>query len=145
MNGIETTPPLADFRRQLKAAGKEFQKELQKANKTIATLMRGKVQDSYNATHRSKRAVNQIRPRAAQTWAGIAMGGAKAPFMMGQNFGANPNSRDSLGRRMTRFPERAEPDYHIYAQLGKNKDEILNEHTKAVEEVMRRAFSDGGR
>jgi hypothetical protein len=137
---IQTDPPLAEHRRQLRALDKRWTKELQKANKAIAALMVDKVRESYSNAHRSTRAVNNIKPRASQTWSGLALGGVKVPYLMGQNFGANRSSRDKLGRRMTRFPERRKPDYHVYAQLEDNKDEIIRLHTEMVEEVMREAY-----
>lgn len=81
---------LSDFRRDLRRASKDAPKALQKANKAVAERVTPAVQAAYSAryTTRSGRGRRGIRAVATQTSAGIRIGGARVPYLIGQEFGS---------------------------------------------------------
>ena len=136
---ITTDPPLADLRRQLREADLALPKELQKEHKEIARSVGDRTRSKYLAAHGGGegRGAASIRPRATQTSASIAMGGPRAPYVLGQNFGSNQ------GPRKRQFPTRRKPDYFLYTTIEEQRSEIERRHGEAVDRVMRKAFPDG--
>lgn len=82
---------LAQLRRDLKAIEAQLPKELQRLNKRAAETVVPKAQAAYAARYqqRSGAGAGSIRALATQTKAQVAMGSARAPYMVGQEFGSN--------------------------------------------------------
>lgn len=116
-------PGLREFRNELRRAEGDAPKLLQKENKAFAQRLVPEVQSEYRrhfprpttkerrrSRRRSSRTVDNVRARATQTTAGIAIGGARVPHMLGQEFGSDryaqfapwtgpaPGGRGSRGR-----------------------------------------------
>ncbi|MGE3858114.1 MAG: hypothetical protein AB7G21_14240 [Dehalococcoidia bacterium] len=85
-----TVDGLRAFRRELRGIGPEFPKALQQENKKFAQEVASSARDAYTALYKSRsgRGAASIRGLATQTSAQVAMGTARTPYMLGQEFGA---------------------------------------------------------
>lgn len=130
---ITTDPPLAEMRALLRSIEPGLSKGLQRANKEIAEDVAKKARSAYSARYqrRSGRGENSIRARATQTGGSVAIGGARAPYGPGQNFGSN---------HLKRFAPKANPDRFIYATVEAEREAIIERHDELVTEVMRPVF-----
>lgn len=90
---------LRELRSALRSVDKALPKNLQVENKAFAQEVAGVVRGVYQGQHpaQSGRGAASIRGLASQSSASIALGSARAPYMLGQEFGAN--QRASLGGR----------------------------------------------
>lgn len=133
---ITTDPPLAEMRRMLRGIAPELSKGLQRANKDVAGIVAEKTRGSYASYYQqgSGAGARSIRARATQTSSAVAIGGAKAPYLPGQNFGSN---------RLRRFAPKATPDRFLYTTVEKERDAIIERHNEEVDKVMRPVFPDG--
>lgn len=135
-----------EFRRELKAAGKEWPKQLTKVHKTIARA----VQDRARARARGyggvrRKAANAITARASAREAGIGvtLGTARYPFSAGAFFGAD---------RYKQFPGwvgnnweagvYGQGPYAINEAVAGESDNILSSYGDMVTDLARRAFPD---
>ena len=82
---------MKEFRADLRGLDKALLKELQKENKLVANEVAGHARAAYTGMHKqfSGRGASSIRGLASQTRAQVAIGSARAPYMLGQEFGAN--------------------------------------------------------
>lgn len=82
---------LSAFRSSLREMGKAFPKELQKENKALANRAADAARSAYAGmyTQRSGAGAGSIVARATQLSAAVSFGSDKAPYMLGQEFGAN--------------------------------------------------------
>lgn len=133
--GISLDPSTSEVRKKLKAAGNGLEKALQKVFKKHATHVAVIMKDKYDEDHHqvSGEGLKSIRPYATQTSASVQIGSAKAPYMLGQNFGANG---------MARFPSRGHPDYYLYENVYKELPSMNADHAKEVDALMKEAFPD---
>jgi hypothetical protein len=106
---------LEDFRRDLKVAGDGLDKRLQRTLKEAVAPIARDAQQRYDRLHptalrrrtpgrRPGRGRRSIRALATQRRAQVAMGGKKAPYVLGQEFGSlqGPRKRQfPVARRVT--------------------------------------------
>jgi hypothetical protein len=140
---------ISQFQRELRAIDSKLPKELQKANKAFAQRLVPSVRSAYSRhypkptpkvrrrTRRSRvRTIDGIRAVARQTSAGIAIGGARRPHMLGQEFGSD------------RYPQFAPwtvgEGRFLYPTVGEEAPKLVAEYGKVLMDVSRQAFPDRG-
>lgn len=130
---IIVNPPLATVRAKLRMAGNGFPKKLQQVNKEIAKEVADETRQAYSSRYqtRSGAGAKSIRALATQTNAQVAIGGGKAPYVPGQNFGSN---------KIRRFAPKADPDKFLYVSVAKLREDIEEKHGEMVDELMDGAF-----
>jgi hypothetical protein len=131
---IIVDPPLTQIRADLRKAGKDFPKKLQKVNKEVAQAVAEDTREAYQRgryTMRSGDGLKSIRALATQTRAQVAIGGARAPYLPGQNFGSN---------KVMQFAPKVNPDRFLYTTIAKRKEEIEKQHGEMVDDLMDEAF-----
>lgn len=82
---------LRDLARDLKRVEPALAKKLQRANKAAAEHIASAARGRYVAKHpsRSGKGAASIRGLASQSRAQVAFGSARAPYVVGQEFGSN--------------------------------------------------------
>lgn len=125
---------LNEFRRALREGGKELPKELQKVNKAFAADVAGDVRGKYMLAHpsRSGRGAQSIRALASQTRAQVALGSARAPYVLGQNFGSHQ------GPRKKQFRSVRKPDYFLYRTLEQRDKDLRDDYDELLEGLVHR-------
>lgn len=147
-------PGLRQFRNELRKMESSLPKELQRANKAFAERLVPAVRSEY-AKHypkpgrreqrrkRAGRTIDQVRARATQTTASIAIGGARYPHMLGQEFGSNrykqfapwtgsaPGGRGSAGR-------------FLFPTIREETPQLLDEYGEVMSSVAAGAFPQRG-
>lgn len=162
---------LREFRTELRNVSRDLPKELQKENKAIAQEVAGKARTAYQSLYqqRSGRGAASIRGLANQTRAQVAIGSARAPYVLGQEFGANqrqavagfrgsynygPGARGSSARRssMRQFPAykpsptgRGGEGYFTYPTIRRMVPAIRMRYGSAIDRVTAKAFPGGAR
>ena len=140
---IKIDPPLATVRKMLRAVDASLPKELQKTNKAIANVLAEDIRDEYQRQYPrdSGRGARSIRGLATATSAKIAMGGKKAPYVLGQNFGSlgGPNKKQ-FARGENRDPDRV-----LFTTVADAGPEIEDEYLEMINDLMARAFPKGRR
>lgn len=148
-------PGLRAFRNELRKMEAGLPKELQRANKEFATRMVPLVRAEYarhfpkqgsqrrSRRQRAGRTMDQVRARATQTTAAVAIGGARYPHMLGQEFGSNrykqfapwtgraPDGRGSAGR-------------FLFPTIREEAPELVKEYGEVVSRVASGAFPQRG-
>lgn len=130
---------LREFRRELKKVDSALPKELRKANKQAAELIIKEARANYPAiyTPRTGRALGAIKPASTQTAVRVAMDGARAPYIYGQEFGS---------RRLKRFqrgPSRGgsgAPGNFFYPAIRKMRPRLIELYGKLLDDLAAKAF-----
>lgn len=139
---------LRELRRALKQVEETLPRELRATNKRVVEQVvlpearrRGqqtRLNVAGRETRLGSRGVATIRPVASQTSAGIAMGGARAPWAVGHEWG-------STGR-YPQFPARPtggpSPGFILYPVVREKQQEIVAAYTAAIEPLLRHAFPE---
>lgn len=144
---------LKELRNELKRMEPGLQREIQRENKAFASRVVPRVQAAYSTqypkpttkrkrTARRKGTVSQIRAVATQTSSGIRIGGARYPWMVGQEFGSNrlkqfapwtgpgPGGRGSRGR-------------YLYPTVRAEMPNVLKRYQmEVIDKVAARAFPE---
>lgn len=125
---------LKEFRSALRQGGKELPKELQKVNKAFAADVAGDVRSKYTLAHpsRSGRGAQSIRALASQTRAQVAIGSARASYVLGQNFGSHQ------GPRKKQFRPVRKPDYFLYRTLEQRDKDLRDDYDELLEGLVHR-------
>lgn len=145
---------LKEFRSALRDAGKDVAKELQKENKALAVEVAAEVRTAYSALHPalSGRGMGSIRGLATGVTAAVAIGSDRAPYVLGQEFGANHRSlvgrAGGRGRRvgrgrssMRQFPLYQRSGHFLYPTLRSTVPKIKQRYLTALNRVA--AFGAG--
>jgi len=142
-NGVVIeAPDLREFRRDLKRAGDQFPKQLQQTNKHVVekvVLPEAKRRGSQSrrnlaggrATIGSK-GVATIRALATQRSAAVAMGGARTPWVAGNEWGS--------GGKYRQFPRKNREGHILWPVVEELRDEIVEEYRDAVGDLAKIAF-----
>lgn len=141
---------LPEFRRALRKLGKELPKELKQIMKAAAergvSRARRLYEGQYPLQHSTRRSTGRtaskgIRVASSQTGAGIRFGGARYPYLLGQEFGSNkwpqfrpwtgpgPGGAGSMGRA-------------IYPAARAEADAAAGQAVRGFDRLARRAFPD---
>lgn len=128
---------LRELRRELKAAGEQFPKELQQTNKAVVTdlIVPGARAKLEGVSPRAgSRAVGTIRALASGTRAQVALGTAAVPWAVGKNFGSI---------RYRQFPPHlGQDDYALYRTIREKRGEVIERYGAMLEKLTNRAFPD---
>lgn len=129
---------LAPLIRALRRVDTDFPKELQRANKAHAEALVPKVRAEYEShyTRRTGRGVQSIRAVATQKTGGIRSGGARAPYMPGQEWGSN---------RAKQFAPRVPGGRFMRPTIQRALPELQRQQLKALDVVLAKAFTRRGR
>ena len=133
---------LKDFRNDLKALSRNAPKVLQRANKQVAEAVAPSVRAAYARQYRQRtgRSAKGIRAVATQTKAGVRIGGARRPYMLGQEFGS---------RRFKQFRPyvvsrrgRGGRGYFLYPTIRKMGREIVDIYWAAMDREFRKTYPE---
>lgn len=127
---VTIKPPPAQFRRELTAAQRKLKSNLKDASVLAADWASEGMQRRYNALHprKSGRASGSFRAVSDRAM----FGGARVPYMLGQNFGST---------RYKQFPQRTDPDHFAFSVVRKGSATIQSMYDAASEDAMEEAFS----
>ena len=133
---------LEDFQRELRTLGKELAKGLQRTNKRFAEKARDRERQLYDRTYGGGRGFSRrgITARATARKAAIVIGGARRPWLLGQNFG-------STGRfpQFVKPPLGGRPDRFHYTAIAQTSPAMVEEYGREFDELARKAFPLGSR
>lgn len=142
MSDVVKVQGLRELRKALKAAGDEMPKELRKTNKAVVERIivpeakrRGNASRTNLAGGTARlgsKGVATIKAQASQRSAAVTMGGARAPWAGGSEWGS--------GGRYRQFPARSEGGYILYPTVKEKRPEIVEAYTDALEELTGRVF-----
>jgi hypothetical protein len=129
---------LAEFQRALKAMDDKLPRELSKANKAAAEMVATKARAKASAQGGvAAKAAPNIKAAAEQRRSKITIGGPKAPYGLGAEFGGQ--GRPST---MQFKPHRGREGYALYPTIRDTETEFMELYGKALDELTRRAFPD---
>jgi len=145
---------LKDFSRELKALGdKDLSAEFTRANVAAADLIveRARVRAAGQG-RQAKAAARTLRAVKSKVRAEVVVGGVKAPWVFGSEFGAQQNKprRRTSGsyRGFNQFkPWRgsgANAGYWLYPTIRASADDIVDQYVPDVDELMSKAFPTAG-
>lgn len=127
-NGIRVTG-LNELNRALREISKDAQKELTKANKNIAEFVAQDAQAAaYSLGGVAAKVAPTIKAAGGTTWAGVGFGSGQ-PYAGGAAWGSDKYKQFK--------PWRGREGYFPYAQIGDNNDRIEQEHSEAVDRLLR--------
>jgi hypothetical protein len=135
---------MREFRRALKDAGKEWPKELRKAQrdlvKPIETTARAKA-TAFGGVRRKAKSAITARATTRETGIGVTIGTARYPFASGAFFGAKQYSQFPgwVGNDWEAASHHEGP-YAINAAVAEEADRIVETYGEMVDRVARRAF-----
>lgn len=133
---------LAEFRRELKAAGAEMPRALQKVNKAQATKVvygARRLYESSGYRPRTKRTQRRgLRALASQTRAQVALGAATVPWAAGQEFGSRGRFPQFM-RGVSRGGRGARGNF-FYPAIRAARPRLEDEYLDALDALSRRAF-----
>ena len=132
--GVKVTG-LAELNRALRdMGGREFQKELKEAGRSVATTVaddaRG-IASSLGGV--AAKTAPSIRAAAGNTSAGVSFGGSGYPFAMGAEFGSVRFKQFKPWRGSG-----SEAGYFVYSAIRDNADFIGEKYLAVVDEVLDR-------
>jgi hypothetical protein len=133
---------LAKLAKDLRAIDPKLAKELQKTNKEAAGKVAQAAKSAYSGRHRQRsgKGASSIRPLATQTRAQVALGGARAPYMLGQEFGS------AQGPNKQQFPPYSgngpSAGYFFYPAVRAEADKLTETYAKALDQVIKPVFPD---
>lgn len=129
---------LKELRSELRRVGPEMPKQLQQANKHVATVVvvpDAKKNAASRPHPRAGSAVEaSIRATATQKSASVAIGGARAPHGPGHEFGST---------QFRQFPKPAGSGYIVYKAIEDKGEEIYEAYVEAFDDLTSRAFPKG--
>ncbi len=123
---------LAEFRRELRAAGAKFPREIAKANREaadiVATTARGKAEAQGGV---ARKAAPSIRAGGTQRAGIVRAGGDRYPYYFGSDFGSV---------RFKQFPSFLKGGRIVYPSWAEKRPVILERHGEALERALKGAF-----
>ena len=137
---VEVKPSLREIRAKLRALDTKLPKGLQKANKRAAERIAPLVRTLYGTAHSpvSGRGARSIRGTATQTRAQVAIGGKKAQYLLGQNFGRTAGGPKQFRTRP------AGGDYFLYRTVERETPRLIDMYFDDLDDVMRAVYPKGG-
>ena len=134
---------LKELRKELKALGPQWPKELQKTNKAAAAKVVPEAKRRAAQSHPNlaggvarvgSRGVSSIRALASQTRAQIAGGGAKVPWFGGNEFGSSGRYRQ--------FPAKNKEGYILWPAAKAKEPEIEEIYLEMIDALTKAAFPE---
>lgn len=133
---IRTDPPLRELRAGFKRAGYEYPRRINAANKKAAERVAAAAVARYDQLHGggTGKSRSRIRALASNTRAQVAIGGARAPHLMGQEFGSFG------GVHKAQFPawsgNGAEAGYFLYPAWRAERGELEEFYLETLDELL---------
>jgi hypothetical protein len=128
---------LDDFRKALRKVDSSYGKRIGQINKRAGEKVARDASSRYaqHYTPRSGRAQRTIKASAAQRQAQVKIGAARAPYVVGQEFGSNryPQFAPGTGKQ-GRF---------LYPAVREETPKLVDEYLKELDDVAREAFPGG--
>ena len=135
---------LDELRAQLReAGGSKLTRELGKANKAGATVVADEARGRAESLGGSAaKGADTIKPSASAKASSVNLGGARAPWMAGAEFGALAFAQfpDWKGNQWS--PDSGNVGYFLHPAIRDTKDEFLEVYGDAIDDLMARAFPD---
>ncbi|MFZ2738428.1 MAG: hypothetical protein WAY02_09375 [Burkholderiaceae bacterium] len=127
---VSLTPTPQQFRRELTAAQRALKGQLKDASAVAADWASEAMQRRYNNLYqrRSGRASGSFRAVTDRAM----FGGARIPYMMGQNFGS---------ARYAQFPSRVAPDHFAFAVVKSGTATIQAMYDAGMSDAMDEVFN----
>ena len=137
---------LDDFRRDLRRLSKDAPKAMTRAGKRAAQLVAPRVQAAYARRYRQRsgRGARSIRAVATQRGAGVRIGGARAPYVVGQEFGSN-KYRQFAPWSGPSASGRGSAGKFLYPTIRGLDDEILAFYAKELDVELVKVFREQSR
>ncbi len=126
------------FARSLKEIDDSLPRALRQVNKDAATLVATATKSSFEGRDGvAPKVAASVRVFAQQAGAQVGIGGDAFPFALGSEFGS---------LRFTQFPAwrgaGATAGYSLYPTIRAKRDEVVEMHGKALDQLTARAFPD---
>ena len=148
---------LADFRRDLKAVGDEWPKELRKVNKAVADKARDWARgeaSSLGGVHAKASPAIKSFATATQAKVGVTVGDRRYPFAAVATWGAKRRTGWYAARRYTNSPRQHPPwvgntwdtgvagqgPYAINSAIARHERALAEMYMDGIEELAARAF-----
>ncbi len=129
---------LDDFRRALRSAGPAAARRLQVANKEVAQKVADQSSDAARARGGSAaKGAKSITARARGQSAAVAIGGARAPWMLGAEFGAKQYEQFPPWRGNQWQPFSGGVGYFVHPAIRRMRAEIEDGMLNAAESAAR--------
>ena len=125
---------LDEFRKAMRELGPEYSKELGQLNKRAAETVASTAQRNYEALHPSRTGRHRagIRAMAAAKRAQVAIGGARAPGLVGQEFGS---------KRFPQFPPAGKGNF-LYPAIWEERPKLEERYLELLGELAKKAFPE---
>lgn len=135
---------LKELRKALREIDRAAPRELRKANKeaverVIIPRARKRAEETRTnlagrPTRLGSRGVATIRPQVDQTRAAVVMGGPRAPYAVGHEWGA---------KRYRQFPPANRQGYILYPTVQEHREEIVRVYDELIGDVINEWFGSG--
>lgn len=135
-SGAVRVEGLADFQRELRALDSKLPRQLGQANKAAAEMVAVKARArAMSLGGVAAKAAPSIKAAAEQRRSKINLGGARAPYALGAEFGGR-------GRPTTQQfqPHRGQSGYFLWPTVRDTREEFIEVYAKAIDQLMKSAF-----
>lgn len=133
---------LKEFRVSLKKAGDEYPAKLKEANVEVANLVKTKaIGKAGSVGGVAPKAANSLRAAKSAAGATLYLGGGKAPYALGAEFGARkyPQFKPYLSAGPPDASVGGE-GYFLFPSIRENREVIIETYWKRLEEINKEAF-----
>lgn len=139
--GTVNVEGLRELNKSLKEMGPEFPREMRLANKEIATsVLEAARSRAFSLGGVAAKTAPTLRVSAGTTSAGVALGGTRAPYAAGAEFGGGrtPTTRQFKPWR----GKGSDAGYFLYPTIRDNAEEIEAQYREALDDLIARVGLD---
>ena len=135
---------LNEFRRGLTRANRDVGKKIGQANKRLGerVVQGARVRYAQNYTVRSGRTQRSLRASASQSRVQVKLGGPKAPWALGQEFGSDRYRQFSPWAGKAPGGKGGHGKF-LYPEIREQMDGIRTDYLDILDEATREAFPNG--
>lgn len=134
---------LDEFRRELNTLDKSMGKELGKVNKKAAEFVADKARSSARAQGSSlAKGADTITASARQSAASVTIGGTKAPWMLGAEFGSIKYGQFKPWRGNQWNPDSGGVGYALHPTIRETREQFMDLYGDLIADLTQRAFPD---
>lgn len=132
---------LDDFRKHLRATDNRLGRAMGQANKKAAEVVASEARTRAQGSGGSAaKGAESIKASAAQRAASVTIGGAKAPWMPGAEFGARRYRQFPPWRGNQWQPDSGGVGYFLHPAIRETRDEFEETYLEALDELAHQAF-----